>query len=267
MKEFMKTRRRLIVASGAGLLVMALVVTGFVVSRPTPSELTGSAGELSNAMAADDWSALPVDAAGNPIGEPEIPVDEESVPLIELGTAEEKRSANEPLPVVKVTADAKVLDTTVATASLLALLLEAEHPGVVLDQDDCLLDWAKVELPQVTGAAFVGVLTVCERDAVVMYGGYSTSVHDLNLHAQFAPEEKERTALSKVLYKNDRLGYASVATDDGRGVLLIAAATGASSADGTFAESDAGTNSDGTKDPIITVEPVAPKKPDVLPTL
>jgi hypothetical protein len=253
MRNFMKKRKKLLITGGAVVLVAAVAVTGFIVSRPTPSELTGKAGEISKAAAADDWAALPVDGAGQPIGEPESPRDKNGNLIIAPGMAEEKRGADQPLPVVALKDQVEILDTTGSTAGLLGMLLEPKNSGVGISNDDCLLDWAKTTLPTVKGAAFSGVMDVCGREAAVMYGGYSTSVRDLNLHALYAPDKAERKALSKVLFKNDRLGYASIATKDGKGILLVAAPV-----TGATAKAD-------TTDPIFKTEPVAPERPAVLP--
>ncbi|ROR76118.1 hypothetical protein SAMN06295974_3734 [Plantibacter flavus] len=252
MRDILKRRRPLIIviSGAAALAIAAAAVTVSVATKPAPAELTGKAGERAAAAAADDWAALPLDEDGNPIGEPEIQLDEKGNPIIKPGLAEEKRSADQPLPSVKISDGIGVLDTTADTAGTLQLLLEANNPGVKIGSDACLLDWAATQLPASTDA-FSGVLEVCGRKAAVMYGGYSTSVRDLNLHALYAPEEKERTALGKVLFKNDRLAYASVATGDGKGVLLVVtAATGPK---------------DSTPDSITKVDPVVPKQPDVLP--
>jgi len=242
----MAGRRKLYSRGGAVILVVALAATGVILALPTQpplSRVTGEAKVIADANAADEWSALPVDAQGEPIGEPVPTRDKKGDMIIPAGEATDKRSADEPLPVLRVNAESTVIDTTVGTHSLLGLLLEAENPNVTLVADACLLDWATAELPTLTGA-FSGVMSVCGRDAAVVYGGYSTSVTDLALHAQYAPDKKERAALSDVVYKNERLGYASVATDDGKGVLMVVAAVAP------------GTPLTDNTDPIFATEPV-----------
>jgi hypothetical protein len=261
MRSFIKKHRKPLLASGTVALVAAVAVTGFIVSRPVPSPATGQAGVISRAAAADDWAALPRDADHNIIGEPEPTLDKKGEPIIPIGEAGEKRSADEPLPVVKVTEGTAVVDTTAGTASLLGLLLGYQNPDAILNRDDCLLDWAEAMLPTVNGATFSGVMSVCDRDAAVMYGGYSTSVRDLNLHAQNAPDKTVRTALSKVLFKNDQLGYASVSTEDGRGVLLVVAAA---TLDASKTKADNDLIGNGIA-PLTGPEPVDPEKPTASP--
>ncbi|MCI4659540.1 hypothetical protein [Cryobacterium zhongshanensis] len=251
MKDFIKKHRKLLIGAAASVLVASVAVTGFVLTRPIPQGPTGQAAAVANAAAADDWAALPVDAAGKPIGEPEIPRDANGDAIIPAGQADEKRSADEPLPVAEVKAGTMVLDTTAVTAPLLGLLTATKNTNATLNPDACLLDWAKTTLPTVVGTAFSGVKNVCGREAAVMYGGYSTSVHDLNLHAQYAPDEAERAALRKVLFETDHLGYASVATDDGHAVLMVAAASDATSAATGTGSADAITRTE----PVVTGTP------------
>lgn len=238
-------------------LVAFIIVANMEAPKPEPRTLTEAETLFSNATSADDWASLPQDDAGNPIGTPVIPLDKDGNVVIPAGQAEEKRGADEPLPVVLIEADATVLDTTIGTADLFGMLLTAENPNVQLERDQCLLDWATTTLPTLSGSASSGIAPVCGRVAAVMYGGYSTSVRDLNLHANYAPNKAERAGLSNVLFENDWLSYASVATSDGQGVLLVVApATG---------DNSTKIKSGSAADSITRTVPESFPRPDVLP--
>jgi hypothetical protein len=257
MTAFMQNHKKLSITVIAVFLAVALGVTAYIVFRPAPGPLLGAAGEFADAADADDWGMLPRDAAGAPIGEPEMPLDEAGEPIIRAGQATEKRSADEPLPIVSIpenTDKAAILDTTAETSSQLSLVLESANPGVKVTPDSCLLDWARTTLLTSDGDTFSGVRgDVCGRDAAVMFGGYSTSVYDLGLHAQYTPEEKTRVALGKVLLKNDMLSYASVATADGKAVMMVVAAA------------DGSTNSDDADEPKDADEAESDEEPILSP--
>ncbi|WP_159600077.1 hypothetical protein [Agromyces humi] len=211
--------RRSLIITGVLLVVTAGGAITWNTLQPSAEEVEQS--RITAVNAADDWASLPRDAAGVPIGEPAISTE------LPVGGAEEVRFATDWLPPARVGAGVKIVDTTDVTLPTMQLLLAdqgAQTPGESnVESDPCLADWGKSKLATSDGVSGTVVEEACGRQAIVTVGGYSVGPRDLHTRT-FLSSTTEAAAMVAAVSGTGKFGYASVATDDARAVVVVLAA-------------------------------------------
>lgn len=135
------------------------------------------------------------------------------------GHAMAKRSADEALPVVKLTG-AAIIDTTDGLMTDFGSDLEYEQAigKVNMTKSGCLLDWAMTTLPASAGRGEAYVTTVCGKTAAVIVGGYSVSGRDMISKAM---SSQAHAPLKAVIFGTNALNYAAIASTDGEAVMIV----------------------------------------------
>lgn len=121
----------------------------------------------------------------------------------------------------------KIVDTTAAliqdfgfTTEFLIQVSSGQAPAepITMTADECLLDWAANALPTFDGQAVTEIRDVCGREAAVFAGGYGMGSRDLlNNVVDRAASDPVR----ELIFEAEALDYASVATEDSKGVLVV----------------------------------------------
>ena len=132
-----------------------------------------------------------------------------------------KRSANEALPVVQLTGS-PIVDSTDYLITNFGRDVDVfqTSTAVSMAKDTCLLDWARATLPTMNGAGKAYTTDVCGRTAAVIVGGSSVSGRDMILRALY---NSSNSSLKGVVFGAPTLTYASVASNDGKAIMVVVA--------------------------------------------
>jgi hypothetical protein len=204
-RAFARISRRRIVA-GAGALVV-IAVAGFALAAG------GEAGAGSSRLPASDHLAVQAKTAKEQAARASAPA---------IGHATEKRTTADALPTVSISPGATIVNTTDGLMDEFRFDLRTSETGVdtlTMSADRCLLHWAMATLPTRSDSASLKTEQVCGRTAAVLVGGYSTSVNDMVDRASAG----DANDVKAVLFGLSALDYASVASDDGKAVLIVVA--------------------------------------------
>ncbi|MFE6966776.1 hypothetical protein ACFVAJ_16830 [Agromyces sp. NPDC057679] len=205
-------RRRVAIISVTAVACIAAAACWFAMQ---PSAAERERLRTSEANSADDWSRLPKDASGSPIGEPPINPD------VEPGGASEMRTYLQPLPHARVEDGIDIIDSTETTSPVLGSLVgKIGQPVPLFTSPSCFTEWAVAELATSDTQAGMKVVDVCDQPSIVVIGGYSVSPHDLYGLAYLDPAPKA-DATRSMIDEASAFDYASAATADGRGVILV----------------------------------------------
>ncbi|KQO98710.1 hypothetical protein [Leifsonia sp. Leaf264] len=208
----------------AALAVAGVAITGAIAVNAAAQSaadaasqaLTAQEQKLADANNYDDW--VRGEDTTDPANEPPIN------PYVKPGEANQKRWVDEPIPAAGFDDGIGIVDSTSYTFTNFQVAASAvsgaDVNSVTVEADTCLAGWAAKTLPERNHTASIGVEEVCGRDAIVLVGGYSVTNNDLMAHAI---DGKEKDVLAPVLKSDTRFAYASVATTDGRGILIVAA--------------------------------------------
>ncbi|WP_185204236.1 hypothetical protein [Glaciihabitans sp. INWT7] len=97
-------------------------------------------------------------------------------------------------------------------------VLPSEPAAVAVHLDACFLEWAKTTLAASNGLSGTHAETVCGRDAAVIIGGYGVEGRDL---IGRAVDGFGTSPTAPILFGHEALAYASAATSDGKGIIIV----------------------------------------------
>lgn len=207
--------------AGAGAGIVALSGLGSDTHAATAADIANASAIEAQVLAEGANATAAASAAGVAVTAIQPPAQAAAG----VGHATAKRSATEPLPLVVVARGSAVVDTTDSLIQDFAsdtAYFTADAAGVApstmtvtVTKDPCLLDWATRTLPTLSGASQVDTEQVCGRTSAVIAGGFTTSARDLLARAAGHAD------LRAVLLTGGPLTYASVATPDGYGILIV----------------------------------------------
>jgi hypothetical protein len=140
------------------------------------------------------------------------------------GTAQSSRSSVDAPPRAVFTSSATVIDTTARTMSGFELDVSAVPKSssgapVIATENTCLASYAARALP-ILRSSYIKSAEICGHRVAAIAGGYSTTERDLLSHAAFNPKD---SALRPLIFGSPSLSYASVASSDGKAVMVLVA--------------------------------------------